>query len=51
MNQTDDHGNALFDELSSLYVFVDNIVVPVHSEFMGETGTAIIDAPGTMASS
>lgn len=51
VNQTDDHGNALFDELSSLYVFVDNIVVPVHSEFMGETGTAIIDAPGTMASS
>lgn len=50
VNQIDEKGNALFDELSSLYVFVDNIVVPVHSEFMGETGTAIIDAPGTMAS-
>ena len=43
-------GESLFDEVSSLYVFVDNIVVPIHSEFMGETGTAIIDAPGTMAS-
>ncbi len=43
-------GNLLFDEISSLHVFVDNIVIPVHSEFMGETGTAIIDAPGTMAS-
>jgi len=50
VKQTDAEGNALFDELSSLYVFIDNIVVPVHSEFMGETGTAIIDAPGTMAS-
>lgn len=50
VNQKDKEGHALFDELSSLYVFVDNIVVPVHSEFMGETGTAIIDAPGTMAS-
>lgn len=50
VKQTDENGELLFDELSSLYVFVDNIVVPVHSEFMGETGTAIIDAPGTMAS-
>lgn len=50
VKQCDSDGKPLFDAKSSLYVFVDNIVVPVHSEFMGETGTAIIDAPGTMAS-
>uniref|UniRef100_UPI004056424D hypothetical protein n=1 Tax=Agathobacter sp. TaxID=2021311 RepID=UPI004056424D len=43
-------GKLLFGELESLYVFVEDVVVPVHSEFMGETGTAVIDAPGTMAS-
>lgn len=50
VNQKGKDGKLLFDELSSLHVFINNIVVPVHSEFMGETGTAIIDAPGTMAS-
>lgn len=46
----DSKGQLLFDKISSLYVFIDNIVIPVHSEFMGETGSAIIDPPGTMAS-
>lgn len=50
VNAKDSKGRLLFDEISSLYVFIDNIVIPVHSEFMGETGSAIIDPPGTMAS-
>lgn len=44
------NGKLLFGELESLYVFVEDVVIPVHSEFMGETGTAVIDSPGTMAS-
>ena len=46
----DEQGTSLFVPKEHLYVFVESIIVPVHSEFMEETGTAVIDAPGTMAS-
>lgn len=46
----DAQGKPLFVPEEHLYVFVESIIVPVHSEFMKETGTAVIDAPGTMAS-
>ena len=38
-----------FTAEESLHVFVNNIRVPVRSEFMKRTGTAVTDAPGTMA--
>ena len=38
-----------FKELECMHVFIDNITVPVRSKFMAETGTAVIDSPGTMA--
>ena len=45
------HGHSTLDFRAeeNLHVFVDNIVVPVKSEFMAKTGTAVTDAPGTMA--
>ncbi len=44
-------GKPLFEALQCLHVFIDNIVIPVHSEFMSLTRTAIIDAPGTLVNS
>ena len=38
-----------FTAEGSLHVFVNSIRVPVKSAFMKDTGTAITDAPGTMA--
>ena len=38
-----------FSAEESLHVFVESIRVPVKSEFMSKTETAVTDAPGTMA--
>ena len=38
-----------FSAEESLHVFVNSIMVPVKSDFMKKTGTAVTDAPGTMA--
>lgn len=50
MNERDENDRLLFGEMENLHVFVRDITIPVHSEFMKETGTAVIDAPGTMMS-
>ena len=50
MNERDEDDRLLFGEMENLHVFVRDITIPVHSEFMEVTGTAVIDAPGTMMS-
>lgn len=45
-----ENGEPSFSAEECLYVFIEDISIPVHSEFMEETGTAVIDAPGVMAS-
>ena len=40
---------AQFSPEESLHVFINSILVPVKSDFMKKTGTAVTDAPGTMA--
>lgn len=45
-----ENGDPVFCAEECLHVFVEDISIPVHSEFMEETGTAVIDSPGVMAS-
>lgn len=45
-----ENGDPVFCAEECLHVFIEDISIPVHSEFMEETGTAVIDSPGVMAS-
>lgn len=45
-----ENGEPVFCAEECLHVFIEDISIPVHSEFMEETGTAVIDSPGVMAS-
>lgn len=40
-----------FNEMECLHVFIQDIVIPVKSKFMRESGTRVTDAPGIMANS
>lgn len=45
-----ENSEPVFCAEECLHVFIEDISIPVHSEFMEETGTAVIDSPGVMAS-
>ena len=46
LNDLNENGQPLFDQVENLHVFIRSVSRPVDSEFMKETGTAVIDAPG-----